>query len=280
MMQNMEQLPQMMETILTGISADTTLLLFLPQNLPDMDEPLPEKVGVSMRLVDGVGYINLDKLAELDTSGEMPRGWIGLDLADFMSQALAAQSDMLDEMPMGSMDMNMDMYSMFADPEFMSSYMTVTRGADTTVDGAAAAVFEMDIDLGALFSSETYQQMLRDQIATMMDQMGDSGLSSSDFEDVMSLYSTLFDGFAIHTTQTIGLNDHYVRAIGATLDWTLDFSEMGAAFGAMDELDMEPITLNVDFQAGLSQFNNAPTITAPEDAMIVPLESLLGRNSF
>lgn len=278
MMQNMEELPQMLQDILKGISADANLVMTLPQNLPDMDRPLPDKVGLSIRMVDGIGYVNLDKLAELDPRGDLPRGWQGLDIATLAGQALAQQSDSLSGMP--NMDMNMDMMSMFANMEFVNDHITVTRAADATVEGQTAAVFNTSIDLGGLFSDPAYQEMLLGQIESMTESMGSGEMpSQSDLDDIMTLYSTLFDGLEFNTTQTIGIDDHYVYQTAMTLDWALDLSSMGAAFGETSSTNIPPINISFDFEANLSQFNNAPEITAPEDAEMVPLRELMGGRS-
>lgn len=278
MMQNMEELPQMLQDILKGISADANLVMTLPQNLPDTDRPLPDKIGLSIRMVDGIGYVNLDKLAELDPSGDLPRGWQGLDIATLAGQALAQQSDSLSEMP--NMDMNMDMMSMFANMEFVNDHITVTRAEDVTVEGQNAAVFNTSIDLGGLFSDPAYQEMLMGQIETMTESMDSDAMpSQSDMDNIMTLYSTLFDGLEFNTTQTIGLDDHYVYQTAMTLDWALDLNSMGAAFGETSSANIPPINISFDFEANLSQFNNAPEITAPEDAQMVPLDGMMGGRS-
>ena len=275
MMQNMENLPQILQDALKSISADANLVMTLPQNLPDMDRPLPSKVGLSLRMVDGIGYINLDKLAELDPSGDLPRGWQGLDIATLVGQALAQQTDSLNAMP--SMGMNMDMMNMFANPEFVNRYITVTRAEDTTIDGQTAAVFNTSVDLGALFSDPAYQEMLMGQIQSMTESMGSDQMpSQSDMGDIMKLYSTLFEGFIFNATQTIGLDDHYVHQTGMTMDWALDLNSMSAAFGERSSTSIPPINISFDFEANLSQFNNAPEITAPEDAQMVPLDQMMG----
>jgi hypothetical protein len=279
MMQNMENLPQMVQDILKGISADANVVLTLPQNLPDMDRPLPGKVGFSVRMVDGIGYINLDKLAELDPSGDLPRGWQGLDIATLAGQALAQQSDSLNNMP--NMGMNMDMMGMYANSELVNKHITVTRAEDVTVDGQSAAVFNMSVDLGGLFSDPAFQEMLVGQIESMTESMDSNDMPSpSDMDDILKLYSTLFDGFVFNSTQTIGLDDHYVHQTAMTLDWALDLSSMGAAFGGSSSNRIPPINISFDFKANLSQFNNAPEITAPEDAQMVPLDELMGGGSF
>ncbi|MBZ0289747.1 MAG: hypothetical protein K8I30_19140 [Anaerolineae bacterium] len=280
MMQNMDKLPEMMEDMIKAISADATLVLYLPQNIPNMDQPLPEKVGLSIRLVDGVGYANLDKLAELDTSSDLPKGWVGLDLATFLREAIEAQASGMGSMGAvpGMGTMNMDMMGAFSDPEFMNAFMTITRAADTMVEGQNAAVFNQSIDLGALYASDEFETMMREQLDTMA---GSSGMSKSDLDSIMGMYSTMFEGFVINVSQTIGLDDHYIHQTTAALDWALDFGSMMGSMGAGSAAArMEPINISFAFVGNLSQFNSAPTITAPEDAEMIPLNSLLGRGSF
>jgi hypothetical protein len=285
MMANMDKLPQMMQDLIKAISADANLVLYLPPNLPTGGQPLPEKVGVSLRLVDGFGYVNLDKLAELDTSGNMPKGWIGFDLASFLQQAMAQMGSMSTMPGMGTM--NMDAMGMFSNPEFIGQFTTISRGADASVDGQNAAVFTTAVDLGALYGSEEFQQYMRDQVEAAMGTSGSSsGISAQQMDAIMGMYSTMFKGFVVNSTQTIGLDDHYIHQTGITLDWSLDLNSMMASMmGGMggnsgsSASTMEPINIAVNFQGGLSQFNSAPTITAPEDAQIVPLEQMLGRRS-
>jgi hypothetical protein len=278
MMQNMDKMPQILEDAIKAISADATLVFFLPQNLPDMDRPLPEKVGLSLRMVDGFGYANLDKLAELDTTGDLPHGWVGVDLVDFLRKAMDSQAGAMSSVP--GMGANMDMMSAFTDPEFMNTYMTVTRADDTNVDGQSAAVFTQTIDLGALFSSDEFQKMMRDQFQSLTGSTGSSGLSEKDLDSIMAIYSTLFKGFVVNATQTIGLEDHFVRQVSVNLDWALDFSSMAASFGGSTTTKTPPINISLSLQAGLSQFNNAPEITAPDNAVIMPLDKLFNRGSF
>jgi hypothetical protein len=276
MMQNMDKMPQILEDAIKAISADATLVLYLPQNMPDMDQPLPEKVGLSLRMVDGIGYANMDKLAQLDTSGDLPRGWVGIDLAGLLRQAMDSQAGSMGGMSsMTGMGANMDMMSAFNDPEFMNAFMTVTRVEDTAVDGQSAAVFNQAIDVGSMLSSDEFQKMMRDQMDAAMGSTGSSGLSESDLDSIMSMYSNMFKGFVVNTSQTIGLDDHYMHQMNMTLDWALDFSSMMGSMGA-SSAKTPPINISISFQGGLSQFNNAPEITSPEDAEIIPMDDLFG----
>ncbi|MEO8611144.1 MAG: hypothetical protein ABI690_24825 [Chloroflexota bacterium] len=268
MLQNMDKMPQILEDAIKAISADTTLILFLPPNLPGRNEPLPDKVGLSLRMVDGIGYANLDKLAGLDSTGDMPHGWVGVDLAGYLQQSMNAQAGAMS----GLSGMNLDTMSALTDPDFINSYMTVTRSDDTTIDGQNAAVFNQSIDLGALFSSDTFQKMIREQLNSSSSV---TGMGANNIDSVLSLYSTLFKGFVVNATQTIGLEDHFVHQINMTLDWALDFSGIASSFGDTGStISTPPINISLNLQAGLSHFNNAPEITAPDNAVIMPLDKL------
>ncbi len=276
LMQNFSQLSQMTEQTLQGISGDATLLLFFPQEMIQSASKsgthLPSKVGLSLRLVDGIGYINLDKLAELDTSGGLPHGWIGIDLVDFFHRAME-QSDLSSSLTMPGLDP--EMMNTFTDPDFLGQFISIERLDDAEVDGQTAGVFKTSIDLGALYSSEEYQSLLRQQLEALEG----ADFSDEELQNIMEMYATLYDGFVIDMTQTIGLDDQYVHAMDIAFDWTIDFGEALAGIAGSDSdanVTSQPIHLTFGFQGELSQFNHAPAITAPENAHIIPTDELFG----
>lgn len=282
-MQNLEELPAALESALKAISGDATLVLFIPPEIiaaaSEDGTKLPDKVGLSLRLVDGVGYVNMDKLAPLDTTGDMPRGWIGLDIATALSRALS-------EADLGSMQGTMpgfdpETMNMYGDPTMWGRFVTVTRLEDTEIDGQTAAVFQDTISLADLYANPEFQEFLREQLETTFDSMGtETGFTDEDFEQLMAFYATLFEGMSIISTKTIGLDDHYVHQTSMSMDWTLDLGEALAQFGESGSSDAPVITFNINFESGLSQFNDAPAITAPEDAKLIPLDEVFGSQQF
>jgi len=108
------------------------------------------------------------------------------------------------------------MMSAFYDPEFMNTFATVTRAEDTTVDGQSAAVFNQTIDLGALFSSDEFQNMMREQFEAAS---GSTGMGPNDMETVMEIYSRLFDGFVINVrlAHGVGFNEEMAQMLSRIL---------------------------------------------------------------
>jgi hypothetical protein len=268
LLENIEELPAMVEEAIQAIAADVTLVIEIPPELSEQSPtPLPERVSVSARLVDGFAYVNLDKLAELDMSGSMPRSWQGIDLAglyrSLLERQMPSMNGMLSSMAgFGSM-------SAFTDPEFLSSFTTVERLEDSEVDGQAAAVFETTLDYGALFSDPTMLDIMRSSV----EGMGGFGGTKPDPETIdmmMTMYATMFDGLELEMTQTVGLDDHYVHQVGVFMDWT-------PAFGAMmgvSSANMPEMRFVMEVHVDLARFNDAPEISAPEDAHIYPYEGM------
>jgi hypothetical protein len=263
MMENIEELPTMIADALQAISADATFVLEIPAELrEESPTPLPDRVSLSARLVDGFIYINLDKLADLDATGSMPRGWQGFDLAGFYRELLEQQMDTFEEAFSAMPGLNT--MNAFADPEFMSNFTTLERLEDAEIDGQDAAVFQTTLDYGAMFSDPTIQDYLR----SSLEGMGGFGGTKPDPEMVemmMNMYAQMFDGLTLEMTQTIGQDDHYIHQVGMHLDWT-------PAFGAMFGMRGANMNFVFDLQIDLARFNDAPEITAPEDATIHPLD--------
>jgi hypothetical protein len=269
--ENIEELPAMFEEAIQAISADVTLVIEIPPELSELSPTaMPEQVSLSARLVDGFAYVNLDKLAELDTSGSMPRGWQGIDLAglyrDLLEQQIPSMNGLLSSMTgFGSM-------SAFTDPEYLATFTTVERLDDSEVDGQAAAAFETTLDYGALFSDPTMLDVMR----SSLEGMGGFGGTKPDRETIdmmMNMYATMFDGLELEMTQTVGLDDHYVHQLGVFMDWTPAF---GAMMG-MSSANMPEMRFVMDVHVDLARFNDAPEISAPEDVTIYPIEGLLSR---
>lgn len=266
MMENVEELPRMFEQAIEAISADVTLVIEIPEEVIFRYAiPMRDRVSLSARLVDGFAYINLDKLVGLDPYGSMPRGWQGIDLAGFYRALLEQQMDVFSSMS------GLSAMSTFANPEFLSNFMTIERLEDTEIDGQPAAVFATALDYDALFSDPAMQEYLRSSLAGMSGFTGEK--PDEDMIDMMmNMYSQMFDGLVLEMTQTVGLDDHYVHRLGMHLDWTPNF---GAMMGMSSGTDVPEMNFVFDMQVDLARFNDAPAITAPEDANIYPLDLMI-----
>jgi hypothetical protein len=256
LMNNLGQYPELMQKAIQAVSFDADMLLRLPDSLSRAGN-LPSKAGFSFRLVDGFLYFSLDKLAELDARGTLPKGWYGFDLATYyrtvMAQSIGPLNDLTGNLPT-------------RDPAFLSTYLKLERLDDTTLDGETVQVYQSRYDLGALFANPDYQQYLRKQFE------GSAALARSRMtaDQAIKLYQELFRTFNMSTTEYISANDHYVRRFDLNVKWNLDMKALGGGgFGA------STLDLNIDMQINLKDYNQAQPIVKPERATIVPLNTLI-----
>jgi hypothetical protein len=163
---------------------------------------------------------------------------------------------------------------MLQDPAAMGEFMTIERLPDTEVAGQAAAVFLVNFDYGAFFESEVFSSLMQAQMDAIASASGEE-MSTEEFEEVMGMLGPMVENINLEITQTIGLDDNYTHAFAFHLDWDM------AEFMRMVEPDAEgPAPVFVfDMSVQNANFNDAPAITAPEDATILPIESMLGAAS-
>jgi hypothetical protein len=261
---------------LRGVNADLSLNINLPSALTEQGGgEIPSQIPLNVRLVDGIAYLDFDALRDVagDNAESMPTGWQGIDLVGLI-QGFASQAGTMDlgASPAG---MSADLMAQFQDPEFIGKYLTITR---TDSGGGQEATFTSTIDFAGLMSDPAVQDAMR-QAMTQQADSGDSTMSEDDMNQAMDMMGQMFQGMTFTSTQTIGLDDHYVHSSDATFDW--DLSGMMAAMQAADSSSGNSSTSDgpapiVHFHSTvtLSDFNSAPEITAPEGATVIPLESL------
>lgn len=261
-------------SFLNGVSGDLKLTLTLPAEVAQMmsseDMQFPETLSIGLRLVDGIGYADLAEIAALVPDGSIPPGWVGVDLAE--AWELAMQQSGFGDMSM--MDPSaFQSYAAFQDPEFLAEFLTVERLEDTSVNGQPAAVFHYILDYGALFQSEAFQNMMQAQMAAASEMSGQEldADAQAEMESAMAMMGPMFDDINLEVREVIGLDDKYTHRTEIHMDWDM------SAFMAMVEPDSDTAAPNFVFDMSInsSDFNAAPEITAPEDAMIIPLESMM-----
>ena len=266
---------------LRGFGGDLNLTLTLPANLMAMFSPdTANEVTLQILLVDGFAYTNLDTLEPILSSAGASgmSGWIGIDLVGLMQAAFEQiDPDMLEEsMDMTSSDAITGYMEAFSDPAFIENFMTVER----TDDGSGeTAVFEFTFDFGGLISSPAFQDVMREQMRQQMEAMGGT-ISDEEIGEALAMSSQMMKGIGMSMTEEIGLEDGFIHSIIGSMSF--DMGGMMAALGEMGELndnaseaEAAPV-INVGFSVNYSDFNNAPEITAPEDAMVIPYQTLLG----
>ncbi len=267
----------LLQNVLDSFDGSLTLTVTIPQELMNEADPsAPNSLTLDLRLIDGVGYINFDALQPLLNDPSLT-GWGGLDLANFLRDAVAQNPDLLDMsgmMEMSGMNgMNpMDYAHEFQDPAFMGQFVTIQRTDDGTGD---TATFVSTVDLAALMSTQEFQDMMTQQ---MQAQDSTSGM---DTKQMMSLMQQMYQGMSITVTQVIGTSDYYTHSISGTFDF--DMTSMMDAMGSMSgDMAATPTAMmtaapmvNVTFSINYDDFNSAPALTVPKNVSMLPYQMFL-----
>lgn len=266
------QLPEAMAMILRAISAEASLRLELPSQFLGLlargAGRIPENLEFEVRMVDGLGYINLDKIALLDPS--VSAGWHGLDIAQFYRILLEQQLSGSGAMPFFNFEGTTTM-----DPNTMS-YMSIQRLPDERINGQNAALFETNFDFGAYINDPAMSQMFQDLMGSALRQQG-LGTMGIDIDQFLQAYLNLIATIQLRTAQAVGLEDKYVQRMSLNMEWNPDMNELMRAMGVPDDTNSPEMAFNFSFDMtlDLSQFNNIAPIAAPDGANVIPLNGLL-----
>lgn len=204
----------------------------------------PTDLELSLRLKDGVIFVGAEVLEAL--TGESASGMeaFGIDLND-------ALGEMLEES--GAMPAT-DMSDM---KEAEAAATTIERLPDSEVNGVAVAVFEMDIDLNALLSLVSAEEL---------------AAATNDLDDADSAEGLIeainVSEFAVR--QYIGLDDKYTYRMKMSLDMSMAFEDEGEAIDWAMVMGM-----NID----LSDFGEPVVVEIPEDAFVFPLAMMMAMGS-
>lgn len=251
-------------SLLNTFTGDASFTLFFSQELRSLarvsffavDAPFPDKVGFSARMVDGVGYVNLSKLAELDTANGLPKGWVGVDMA-----AALAQLSQFSGTSSGGGLSSTDQVAL------VQQYASSERLPDTTVDGQPAAVYRTTIDMGGLINDPAYQDMI-EQAMTAQGQ----SLSKSEMRQAMQMIEMMIQGLQMNATQVIGLADKRTLESGFVLHWPIDLAGMMEAMGESSIPGVTtPLDIRIEAHITISQYDAVAPIQAPVGAQMMPL---------
>jgi len=285
---DMAQLPQMMEDALRAFNGQMSFTIHLPQMLMQMMmanmprttpmPPPPSDISFDVRMVGGIGYINLSKIADAFPSANVPTGWQGIDVAGLYRAVLEQQMSTAG-MTTAMNDMMQQVMGMMSDgTNSFGDFVTVKRGEDTTVDGQNAAVFNYTFDFVALLSSPMMEQMLT-SVVPQRAQGDGSQMTPEQLHQAMDMAIQLYKGIEFTMRETVGLDDHYVHSMEMHMNW--DMTSLMALTTASSGTTPQPTPagpaplFTLDLGVAISDFNSAPTITAPEGATVIPLEQVL-----
>lgn len=262
----------MIAKAIPAVSGDVQLQLDLPADLGKQmgDTSLPQTIKLSLKLVDGVVYVNVGELSDLAPQLKGAKGWMGMSLPDLI-EAIMKQPDFSSSMSsmsasMGSgMTMGSDMALKFSDPATLAKFIKIERLTDGEVGSHKVAVFKTTLDYQAMFSMPEMQDMIKQQMTASGSKMSDKDLAAA-----MLMIKGLAQDMEFTLTQNIGLEDKY--AYQTDMNMKFDFSSLKAQMGSAFVLTMSATVTQDDF-------NSVPTIKAPEDALVLPVESIMPSKS-
>lgn len=275
-MEAMDPLPDMDAVLdaLRAVNAELVITFNLPEDMAE-DMHAPTSLGLELRFVDGVGYINFDALGDVVRDMELS-GWGGLDIASLIGalmeqvtpEMLEQMSEgMMEGMPltmMGGMDASMLMMEQFSDPEFLEQYVTITRVDDGS---GTVAVFETTFDFAAFFADPAFTDMMREQIVGMAEMQGEE-VPEEDLDMALSMMSQMWQDMTMVVTEEIDTTTGLLQAMSFSM--SMDMSAAMAMSGEDEGTAMFSVNVAFSFD-----YENVPVVEAPADANILPYEEVL-----
>ena len=239
------------------------------------------------RVVDEMLYVNFQD----PTTGESS-GWIGMSLSDlgttlsegfmegFMEDnPLGLDAEAAGEITEGNFSSIMQMQGVADAMQALATldpaeFVAMSRLGDEAVNGANAAHFNTNIDLRGLLQSEAVISLAG--MAMTMSQ-AEEGMPTPQPEQVeamatgaMAMVAAGIEQLDLNFDQYVGLDDGFVhRAVlnfGLSVDPTT-FGEEG-----------DPVTLGLNFDINLSEYNQPINVAVPEGAQIVDMNDMMEGN--
>jgi hypothetical protein len=283
--------PQPLADLLNGLAFDLTLNVESTTELADLLSAqagitIPASTSVGLIMVDGVLYADLSAFASMG----VPEGWIGVPVGELVQAQIdagafemaAAQMDPANMDPTTATAMGLQNMMMGKNDQFQQ-FMSIVRGEDTEVgDGQTGAVFEASVDVASLVASPEFSEMIL--ALAEAGAFADSGLTAADIEANLPMVGMmapmLFADLMIGNSVTIGTDDKYVYNSSSEFSWDLaGLIQMAAMSGSLPpEIDPSaPMAISFTTNVDNADFNGEQTIEAPADAMLIPVEALMGQ---
>ena len=281
---------QPLADMLSGMALDLTLSADMTPELADAFSAqagveIPASASVGLIMVGGVLYADLSEFAALGA----PEGWIGVPVAELVQAQIdagvfeqaAAQMDPASMDPTTATAFGVQSMLMGQGEQFQE-FMSVVRGEDVEVgDGQAGAVFDTSVDVAGLVASPAFAEMLK-ALADAGAFEG-SGLTAADIEANLPMVGMMapmiFADLIVGNSVTVGTEDMYVYNSSTEFSWDLaGLIQMAAMSGALPaEIDASaPMAISFTTSVDNADFNVEQTIEAPADAMMIPVEAMMG----
>lgn len=248
---------------------------------------IPSDLTTEIRLVDGVMYINLDDISSALPDLNIPTGWYGIDIATLMETQMASAMDQMSnpseqtQAQMAGMMMGMSLANLSENKDLQDALKNIVileRLDDSEVDGVPVAEIQSTIDFNALLTNETILNMVFEMLKNSGQDIPQlDSTSPAEVAGMLQLVAPMLtQGLDWVQTAQIGLDDGYVY--GQTMDMNWDMSSViqlaAMGSGARPARSKEKTTFEMHVTNNASDFNDAPEISAPEDAVLIPLDAM------
>lgn len=288
MIENMDALGDLTVELYRTMDLDAEVSLSLPQEIAALLSAqsgidVPEELMMHVILKDGIGYIAAEDLAFIDPSIATMGEWFGVDIAGAVemgfeqsmnAQNAADQQAMMQSMAIGSLLNDEEVRGLF------EGFVTAERGDDGEVEGAEVAVFESGFDFAGFLSSPGFWSLIAENLDAI-NAMADMQLTAEELQQAQMgmtfLGPALLQGLTFNSTTSIGLDDNLPYA--QTIDFAWDLSSLlafAASTGALPAGSPSEAMISLEVDSVSSDYNSAPEIEAPEDAVIIPLDAMAG----
>lgn len=248
---------------------------------------IPSDLTTEVRLVDGVMYINLDDISSALPDLNIPTGWYGIEIAKLMETQMASAMDQMSnpseqtKAQMTGMMMGMSLANLSENKDLQDALKNIVileRLDDGKVEDVPVAEIQSTIDFNALLTNETILNMVFDILKNSGQDIPQlDSTSPAEVAGMLQLVAPMLtQGLDLVQTSQIGLDDGYVYGQTMDMNWdmtsVIQLAAMGS--GVRPARTKAKTTFEMHVANNVSDFNDAPEISAPEDAVIIPLDSM------
>ncbi|RIK42331.1 MAG: hypothetical protein DCC55_09175 [Chloroflexi bacterium] len=286
MMENFEELMELTVELYRTLGVDVMINFTMPAEIADTlamqsGVDVPEELDFHVILKDGFGYISTEGLEFIDPSLPEMADWIGIDLAGMVEMGVAQSTASQDPAQREAMMQSMAFSSMFSSDEvrdLLEDFVLVERLDDDEVGGTEVAVFETGFDFAGFLASPGFWTLVEENLDTI-NAMSDTDLTAQELQQarmaITFLGPALLQGLQLSSTASIGLDNYYPYAQMVDFSWDLsDLLSFAATTGALPPGSPTRALISLEIDATSADFDNAPEIEAPEDALVIPLEAM------
>jgi hypothetical protein len=287
-MENMDSFADLTVEMYRTLELDAEVSLSLPAEVAAMLSAqagleVPEDLAMHVILKDGIGYLATEDLAFIDPSIATMGEWFGVDIAGAVEMGFAQSMNEQSAADQQAMMQSMAISSLFNSEEtrgLLEGFVVVERLEDSEVEGAEAAVFESGFDFAGFLSSPGFWSLISENLDTI-NAMADMQLTEAELQQAQMgmtfLGPALLQGLTFASSTTIGLDDNLPYE--QTIDFAWDLSSLlsfAASTGALPAGSPSEASVSLEIDSTSGDYNSAPEIEAPEDAIIIPLEAMAG----